>query len=227
MVIIASLLGEPPPSSPHRKRQDSLTSPLSKVATLTFNETSSPAALPSASPSSHQHSLANQTLNTSSSTSDQTDAAAIGQYELKKLDKSGVKVTKTGGEEVNRTPSPQVRYTHNTDTVTLSFGETVTDSPITILPPLRAEEELEGIEESEVDSELMALTGSMDINEEYHHDKEQNDDHKEHSSPKITRRLTPPPAAVLKQYLPDEDLLEHELELPESMITQQVDQNHL
>ncbi|XP_003387669.2 PREDICTED: uncharacterized protein LOC100637467 [Amphimedon queenslandica] len=223
MVIIASLLGEPPPSSPHRKRGDSLTSPLPKVGTLPFNDTtSSPGPLlPSASPSTHQHSLANQTLNTSSLTSDATDGAAVGHYELEKLDSSKTKGAKTGREEENRTPSPHVRYVHKTDTITLSFGETVTDSPVTILPPLERE-----IEESEVDSELMALTDSININEDDQDDKEGNGDHKEYSaSPKITRRLTPPPT-VLRQYLPDEDLLEHDLELPESVITQQVDQNH-
>lgn len=228
MVIIASLLGEPPPSSPHRKRQDSVTSPLSKVGTLPFNDTtSSPGPLlPSASPSTHQHSLANQTLNTSSLTSDSTGAGVVGQYELEKLDSSKGKGTKTGQEEENRTPSPHVRYVHKTDTITLSFGEGVADSPVTIMPPLRGEER--DIEESEVDSELMALTDSISITEDSQDDKEGGTgDHKEHStSPKVTRRLTPPPS-VLIQHLMDEDLLEHDLELPESVITQQVDQNHL
>ena len=235
MVIVASLLGEPTPASPHRKRQEdiSTTSPKPVLEALTFNDTSSSSVALSSSVSPNTyHSLANQTLNTSL-IPDQHKPLTSDHYELEKLDGNGVKVEGKRSEE-NRTPSPQVRYVPKTDTVTLSFGDGVTDSPVTILPPLGTNEEEEeggereeegGEEEDEEEEE-----GGREIENKEQFDVERIKDeatlnennNNEVTNPKISRPLTPPPSA-LREYS-DDDSLERELMLPESVITQQVDQ---
>lgn len=233
MVIVASLLGEPTPASPHRKRQEdiSTTSPKPVLEALTFNDTSSSSSVAlssSVSPNTY-HSLANQTLNTSL-IPDQHKPLTSDHYELEKLDGNGVKVEGKRSEE-NRTPSPQVRYVPKTDTVTLSFGDGVTDSPVTILPPLGTNEEEEegGEREEEGGEEEDEEEGGHEIENKEQFDVERikdeatlNENNNEVTNPKISRPLTPPPSA-LREYS-DDDSLERELVLPESVITQQVDQ---